>query len=54
MRKTFILMLFVMNLVYFNQAMALSHFEQTIIFNDEGNPEGDKDEKKKNPEDDCE
>ena len=62
MRKVFILMLFVLNLVYFNHAMALSHIDQTVIANDEGKPDeskpdeskpdGDKGEEK-NPEDDC-
>jgi len=58
MRKVFILMLFVLNLVYFNHAMALSHIDQTVIANDEGKPDegkpdDGKDGEKTNPEDDC-
>lgn len=53
MRKIFILILFALNLVYFNQAMALSHIEQNVIFNDEGKPADDGKDKEKNPEDDC-
>lgn len=53
MKKFFILMLFALNLVYFNHAMALSNTDQTVIFNDEGKPDGEKDGEK-NPEDDCE
>ena len=53
MRMGFILMLFALNLVCFNHAMALSHTDQSIIFNDESKPDGGKDEEKKNPEDDC-
>jgi len=57
MSKFFILMLFALNLVSFNHAMASSHLDQTVIFNDTGSPEEDKDkgeDEEKNPEDDCE
>lgn len=60
MRKFFILMLFALNLVYFNQAMALSssHIDQSIIFNEDGKSgdkkDGDKKDGEKNPEENCE
>jgi len=57
MSKFFILMLFALNLVSFNHAMASSHLDQTVIFNDTGSPEEGKDkgeDEEKNPEDDCE
>ncbi len=56
MSKFFILMLFSLNLVSFNHAMASSHLDQTVIFNDTGSPEEGKDkgeDEEKNPEDDC-
>jgi len=54
MRKFFILMLFALNMVSFNHAMATSNLDSSVIFNDaeEGKDKG-KDEKK-NPEEDCE
>lgn len=62
MRKFFILMLFAMNMVYFNQAMASSPIDQTIIFNEEGGTtdekkdgdKGGKDGEKSPDEEDCE
>ncbi|MCW8901885.1 MAG: hypothetical protein OQK75_03340 [Gammaproteobacteria bacterium] len=63
MRKVFILMLFALNMVYFNHAIASSNIDQSVIYNEEGKPEegkdgGKKDGKKggdkKNPEEDCE
>ncbi len=55
MSKFFILMLFALNLVSFNHAMASSHLDQTIIFNDAEKPDDGKGEgEEKNPEDDCE
>ena len=58
MNKIFIVMLFALNMVYFNQAMASSQIDQGIIFNEEGKAEGDKGDGKKdgeeNPEEDCE
>lgn len=68
MNKYFILMLFALNLVYINAAMASSLCDQAIIFNDDGKADGDKKDgdkkdsgkkggKKdggKNPEEDCE
>jgi len=53
MSKFFILMLFALNLVSFNHAMASSHLDQTIIFNDAEKPDDGKGEEE-NPEDDCE
>lgn len=53
MRKFFILMLFALNLVSFNHAMASSHLDQSVVFNDADTTEDGKDEEK-NPEDDCE
>ena len=52
-------MLFALNMVYFNHAMASSHLDQSIIFNDAGTPEGGNDDKdgkdeETNPEEDCE
>ena len=48
-------MLFALNLVSFNQAMASSHLDQMVIFNDaeEGKDKG-KDEEKSPDEEDCE
>ena len=62
MNKIFIVMLFALNMVYFNQAMASSQIDQSVIFNEEGtadgeNGDGKKDGKKdgeENPEEDCE
>lgn len=58
MKKIFILMLFALNIVYFNQAMASSQIDQSIIFNEEGKVDGEKGDGKKdgeeNPEEDCE
>ena len=58
MNKIFIVMLFALNMVYFNQAMASSQIDQSIIFNEEGKADGEKDDGKKdeekNPEEDCE
>ena len=61
MRKFFILMLFAMNMVYFNQAMASSPIDQTIIFNEDGKADegkdgdkGGKDGEKSPDEEDCE
>ena len=55
MSKFFILMLFALNLVCFNHAMASSHFDQTVIFNDAEKPDdGEGEGEEKNPEDDCE
>ncbi len=57
MSKFFILMLFALNLVSFNHAMASSHLDQTIIFNDAEKPDdgkGEGEDEEKNPEDDCE
>ena len=58
MRKFFILMLFALNLVSFNQAMASSNLDQNIIFNDANGTEEGKDKGKGEgtspEEDDCE
>ena len=54
MRKFFILMLFALNLVSFNHAMASSHLDQTVIFNDAEEGEDKGQDEEKNPEDDCE
>jgi len=58
MRKFFILMLFALNLVSFNHAMASSHLDQSVIFNDADTEDGkggkDGKDEEKNPEDDCE
>ena len=53
MRKFFILMLFALNLVSFNHAMASSDLDRTIIFNDAEKPDDGKDEEA-DPEEDCE
>lgn len=58
MNKIFIVMLFALNMVYFNQAMASSQIDQSIIFNEEGKADGEKGDGKKDgeedPEEDCE
>ena len=54
MSKFFILMLFVLSLVSFNHAVASSHLDQTIIFNDAEKPDDGKEGEEKDPEDDCE
>ena len=60
MRKVFILMLFALNMVYFHQAMAASPIDQTIVFYEEGKPDGGKKDGDKKGEDegateeDCE
>ena len=41
MRKFFILMLFALNMVYFQSAMASSPIDQTIIFYAEGEKTGE-------------
>lgn len=64
MRKVFILMLFALSLVSYNNVMASSCLDQTVIYNEEGQQpdtgddgskkkDGKKDDKK-NPEEDCE
>ena len=61
MSKFFILILFAINLVCFNQVMASPNLDQNVIFNEDtktgegkdgtkGGTKGDE----KNPEDDCE
>ena len=58
MRKFFILMLFALSLVSFNQAVASSNLDQNIIFNDADGAEEGKDkgkgEEKSPDEEDCE
>ena len=59
MNKIFILMLFALNMVYFNQAMASPQIDQGVIFNEEGKAEGEKGDGKKDgekspDEEDCE
>ena len=59
MSKFFIFLLFALNLVYFNHAMATSCIEQTVVYNEEGKPDDGKDDEKKdgekNPdEEECE
>ena len=58
MRKFYILMLFALNLVSFNQVMASSTLDQNIIFNDADSAEQGKDKGKDEgtspEEDDCE
>ena len=51
-------MLFALNLVSFNHAMASSCIDQTVVYNEEGKPDGkdgDKKDGEKNPdEEECE
>jgi len=55
MRKFFILMLFALNLVSFNHAMASSNLDQSVIFNDaEKGKDKDKGGEKSPDEEDCE
>lgn len=55
MKAFFILMLFALNMVYFNHAMATSNIEETMICNEEGESGKDKGaDEEKDPEDDCE
>ena len=58
MRKFFILMLFALSFVSFNQAMASSNLDQNIIFNDADGAEEGKDkgkgEETSPDEEDCE
>lgn len=54
MRKIFILMLFVLNLVSLNHVMAITNIDQTMIFNDEEKSEEEEKGEEKNPEDECE
>lgn len=59
MRKVFILMLFALNMAYFNNAIASSNIDQCVIYNEEGESEegtdgGKKKDGEKNPEEECE
>ena len=61
MRMFFILVLFVINIVSFNQVVASPNLDKNVLFNDDTKTDEGKDETKgesekgeKNPEDDCE
>lgn len=53
MRKIFILMLFVLNLVSLNHVMAVTNIDQSMIFNEEEKSD-EENGKETNPEDECE
>lgn len=53
MYKVFIIMLLALNMVGFNQAMASSNLDHSVIYNDAETPDDENDEEK-NPEDECE
>ena len=59
MSKFFIFLLFALNLVSFNHAMASSCIDQTIVYNEEGKPDGEGGDKSEGEdegakEEDCE